>query len=71
MTPGSVRRPSRLASIADDMQLTIRLFIRRYALHGGAFPLISLGEQVKPGLEKDVARANAIDAVVTGMFSQC
>lgn len=51
------------------MQLTIRIFIRRYALFGGAYPLATLGKKIKPGLEKEVARATAVDKVVTELFT--
>jgi hypothetical protein len=53
------------------MQLTIRLFIRRYALFGGAFPLASLGRKTKAGLAKEVGRAGAVDLAVSELFTQC
>lgn len=52
------------------MQLTIRLFIRRYVLHGGVYKLFSLGMEVRPELAGEVMEADAADKGITGLFAQ-
>lgn len=68
--PESIQRPSRIASIVDDMQLTIRLLIRRYVMHGGAYKLASLGKKVRPELADEVMGADAADRCITGLFAK-
>jgi hypothetical protein len=67
--PESVRWPSRIASITDDMLLTIRLLVRRYSLYGGAYRLASLGKKIRPKMAEAVAEVEEAERLVEGLFS--
>lgn len=69
LNPGPVMRPSRLANIIEDMPLVIRLLLRRYVLHGGAFRLASLGMHVNVGMAQEVADADAVDCAIAMLFA--
>jgi len=70
VAPNTVQRPSLVTNIAEDMSLTIRLLIRRYVLHGGAFKLASLPATVRPELADEVREANKADKDITGLFTE-
>ncbi|KAF2662078.1 hypothetical protein K491DRAFT_773626 [Lophiostoma macrostomum CBS 122681] len=67
--PESVRRPSRIAGITDNMLLTIRLLVRRYSLFGGAYRLASLGNKIRVDMAEAVAEAEETEILVGGLFS--
>jgi hypothetical protein len=63
--PKSKKRSRRINSIVGDMQLTIRIFVRRYALYGGPFKLASLGGEVRQGFALRVVEADKADEMIS------
>lgn len=50
------------------MQLTIRIFVRRYALYGGSFRLASLGSEVRQGFTEKVMEADKAEEMISELF---
>jgi acetylglutamate kinase len=70
MTPETMRHPTLVSNVAKDMKLTIRLLVRRYVMHGGAYELASLGAKVQKELAEEVEEADLVDSLVVKLFAK-
>ncbi|KAF2263038.1 hypothetical protein CC78DRAFT_291415 [Lojkania enalia] len=68
VAPNGSKRPSLVVTVAEDRLLTIRLLIRRYVMHGGAFLLASLPLRIRPGMEREVREATEADTNISALF---
>lgn len=65
VSSGSAPRPSLVRSVAENVELTVRLLIRRCKCHGGPFRLASLPDSVRPEMAEEVRVADYADRIRT------
>ncbi|KAF2119569.1 hypothetical protein BDV96DRAFT_348688 [Lophiotrema nucula] len=72
IAPDAVKQGTRVANIAKDRMLTIRLLVRRHVMYEGPFgwlQLVSVAPVVRPELEDEVRVAEETDKQLTSLFA--